>query len=291
MLQKPLIKLTEDRDFGGVINATFGFIGQEFKMLLKTILLYASLPIILTAIATSVYASNIFGKIGSDIQGSGQLFGATDVYNVWYFLSYLGQAICYFVVSGITFAYLKTYRERGHGNFEPSDVWQLFASRLGGMLGHQILGILVIFGFLLMLIIPGIYVAVPLTLVMMVKIEEDPTFGENWERCRYLVRDYWWATFGILFVMGLIHSIMSSILSAPLLIYTIVWGIAQGTGGNMEANTPFLVISTLISSVGSYLLYVIVSLAQGFQYYSLVERKDRTSLIEKIESISTETNI
>jgi len=291
MLQKPIIKLTEDRDFGGVINATFGFIGQEFKLLLKTILLYTSLPIILTAIVTSVYASNIFGKIGAITQGSPELFGATDVYNIWYFLSYFGQAICYFMVTGITFAYLKTYRERGHGNFESSDVWQLFASRLGGMLGHQILGILVIFAFLLMLIIPGIYVAIPLTLVMIVKIEEDPTFGDNWERCRYLVRDYWWATFGVLFVMGLIHSIMSSILSAPLLIYTIVLGIAKGTGGNMEANTPFLVISTLISSIGSYLLYVIVALGQGFQYYSLVERKDRTSLIEKIENISTETNI
>jgi hypothetical protein len=287
-MEKPQIVLTEERNFSGVFNTVFGFIGQEFKPLAKTILLYASLPMILGALATAMHSKSSLEIIDKPTVNIFSALSNNGLFTPWYFLTAIGVAASYFMLSGLTFAYLKLYREKGSGNFEPSDVWQLFASKAGKLFGHQFIASFAMFFFFLLLIIPGIYVAIPLSFIMMIAMEEDVTFSENWGRCFYLTRNNWWITLGILLVIGIIHSLMAGILSLPTTIYAVIIGITKGTGASMELNAPFLIISYTIATLGKFLLYVMVFVAVGIQYYNLVEKKDKVSLLNKINDIATE---
>ncbi|MFT3737911.1 MAG: hypothetical protein QM786_04070 [Breznakibacter sp.] len=291
-MDKPKIVLREERNFSGVINAVFGFIGQEFKPLFKAMLVYGSIPMLLAGIATAMYTKQSFENIGKPANSILEAISNTGVVGPWYFLTLLGTFIAYFIMSGITFAYLRLYREKGFGNFTTSDAWDLFVSKSGKLLGHQILASFIIFGFFLLLIIPGIYVAVPMSLVMMVAMEEDVTFGDNWKRCFYLIRDNWWATFGIIIVISIILSVLSSIASLPATIYTVVYGITKGAESNpAEMNTTFLSISFIVATFVKLLLYVILFVTIGIQYYNLVEQKDKVSLLDKINTISSSDQV
>lgn len=286
-MEKPKIVVREARNFSGVINAAFSFIGQEFKPLFKTMLIYGSIPMLLAAIATAIYTNQAFSNFGKPVSGPFDALSNSGILGGWYFLTLLASFVAYVVMLGLVFAYFRLYRERGAGNFEPSDVWRLFASKMGTLLGHQILAAIIIMFFTLLLIIPGIYVAIPLSFVMMVAMEEDVTFGENWTRCFYLVRGNWWSTFGLILIMSIIVGVLSSIASLPATIYMLVYGISKGSGINpSEINTPFLSISYMFATLAQFLLYVILFVTIAFQYYNLVEQKDKVSLMDKINSIS-----
>ena len=57
-MEKPTVILEKERDFTDLINATFAFIGQEFKMLFKVIFFYAGIFIIAGAILQASYTGN-----------------------------------------------------------------------------------------------------------------------------------------------------------------------------------------------------------------------------------------
>jgi hypothetical protein len=133
------------------------------------------------------------------------------------------------------------------------------------------------------LLIPGIYVAVVLSLALAVTLFEGTSFGDTWERCFKLIRDKWWSTFGLIVVMAIIVGIVGMIFAVPTAI------IAFFVSAKMlpDVSTAWLVVANVIALVGRTMLNAVLYLAIGFQYTNLVERQEGRGLISAIDSIGT----
>ena len=291
-MEKPTVILEKERDFTDLLNATFAFIAQEFKMLFKVIGFYAGIFIIASAIMQSYYTENAFSGIISTFRNvfEGVVDGGDEVHfqpNIpMMFLMYIISLLSNFLICGLTFAYLAVYRDKGRNNFEMKDVWNAFLAKLPLALGLSIVTSLMIIIGMMFCFIPGIYLCVPLSFVLIILYAENKDFGESIGRSFKLVSQNWWATFGFLIIVVLIVYMLASIFSVPALVYGIIQGVtiaSRETVGDIST-IPF-VITTVISGLGSGLVTPILYIAVGFQYFNLKEKKDKTSLFQKISEI------
>jgi hypothetical protein len=164
-----------------------------------------------------------------------------------------------------------------------SDVWAEVQPAIGrGIIISILNSIIVSVGFVF-LVIPGLYLAVALSLSLAVTVFEGTDFGVTWNRCFQLIRDKWWSTLGLIFVVGLIVVIVGLIFAIPTGI------IAFLTGAKMLPNVSvvWLILGNVINLVGKTLLNAVIYIAIGFQYTNLVERQEGRGMISAIDSIGT----
>jgi hypothetical protein len=284
-MNKPEIELKKERDFSDVFNASFAFITQELKKLFQVITLYAGVPIIIAAIMSAYYAQDTFTSILQVVQG-GTGSNASSAWLV--FLTIIFGMLAQLFISGLVPAYFGEYEEKGKGNFSSLDVWNRFVRHFGAIIGYSIVaGVIMIFGVIL-LVIPAIYLWVPLSFILYVKIIEDKGFGETFSRCFQLIRNNWWITFGILLLSYLIISIVGTLFSIPAMIIAGVEGFLVGSGQQEAVNSDSLafIITTIVGGLGQYLIYPVWNIIVGFQYYNLREQKDRETLMDKVSAIN-----
>ena len=74
---------------------------------------------------------------------------------------------------------------------------------------------LIIFVGILLCFIPGIYISVAFSLVIAVIFFENLSLGKAFERSMFLVREDWWFTLGVGFVISLLVGFVSYILLLP----------------------------------------------------------------------------
>lgn len=278
------ITIEKERNFSDVLNVTFDFLRQEFKPFFKTIILYTSIPIILLAIIATFYTKDSFnglfeamnGNVPESVTPNGGLLIALIAISV----------IASIFIIGITFCYLEEYRIHGKDGFEIEAVWQRFIKDFWGLLGFQIVGTIILIISFALLIIPGFYVMIPLSFLLAVKVFEQKGLSDSLSRCFALIKNHWWQTFGILIVITLVHSVLSTLFSIPIAIYSGIKGFLMATdSANTSIDTAPLLVFNIIATIAKYWLYPIVFLAIGFQYFSLKEEKDQTSLIKRINQI------
>jgi hypothetical protein len=143
--------------------------------------------------------------------------------------------------------------------------------------------IIVVFGFIF-LIIPGIYLAIALTLIYIVRLEEGLGFFQAVSRCTKIISGNWWFTFGLIIVLGFIQGFLGFILYMPNYIVTFFLAFAGIDSSTGNLGRTLYIISSIIASFGT-LLYAISTVAIAFQYYNLVERKEAPGLLQQIENI------
>ena len=107
-----------------------------------------------------------------------------------------------------------------------------------------------------------------------------------------LLKGKWLSTLGLLIVASLVSQIASFIFAIP----NYVLSAAGFIHSLQEAETMDLSftqslsygITTFIANAGQYLLSIIPVIAVIFQYYNLVERRDASGLMERIDKLGTE---
>jgi len=112
-------------------------------------------------------------------------------------------------------------------------------------------------------------------------------FNEAFTRSFNLITDKWWSTFGFLVVMFLIAGFMGYIFQLPQLIFTVVFALHKTTDSLAEPavwEQVGIIVSSVISTIGSNLLQSIVFVAMIFQFYNLVERKEAQGLMKRLDS-------
>lgn len=284
-MNKPEIELKKERDFSDVFNASFAFITQELKMLFQVISLYAGVPIILAVIMSAYYTQDIFTSVFQVMQGNG---GSNTPSGWLIFLTLIFGVLAQLFLNGLVPAYFGEYEEKGKGNFSTVDVWNRFLRHFGAIIGYSlVVGVILIFGFIF-LIIPAIYLWVPLSFVLYVKIIENKGFGDTFSRCFQLVRNNWWITFGIILLSYLIVSIVGTLFSMPAMIFSGVEGFLVGSGQKdvVDSDSFAFIITTIIGGLGQYLIYPVLYVLIAFQYYNLREQKDRDTLMDKVSAIN-----
>lgn len=276
-----MIQFEQRRDFGEKINATFTFVTEQIRGL-GLALLYIVGPVAL---------------IGGIISGYGQaelLGNATSVNTPDKLLAFYGsifsgsrligmvfQLLAYVLTSLVTYSYIRLYRQqRSDQPIEVGAVWAEVQQYIGsGVLLSIASAFIIGFGFVL-LFIPGIYVAVALTLAPAILVFERKDVGQAISRSFKLISDNWWATFGLLFVMGIIVSILGMVFTVPAGIVGGLFG-----AGVLRDVSVLATVFTALASVGGAVLQGISATATAFQYFSLIEEKEGTGLINQIDSI------
>ncbi|MGE5431854.1 MAG: hypothetical protein ACM3QX_12305 [Syntrophomonadaceae bacterium] len=267
METKRKIDFKQARDFGGTINVTFEFIRENFKGLSTSLLLIAGPAAVLLGIVSSFNLMDLSG---------GPVFTRLA-------FNYLLMFIVFQLVIGVTYGYINLYLDSDIENITPADVWEEVKKNFGSSTLTMILGAFWVFLGAIILFLPGIYIAVIFSILFAVRYREQISFSDAFNRCSALIKGYWWATFGLVFVLGLIQAFFSYILQAPMLI-TIVLKTTRLWEDSSFFGTILLLITTVIGTF-SYIFYAISCIGMSFHYFSLVEKKEAIGLLEKIENM------
>lgn len=279
------INLREERDFGQKINAVFAFLQQNFKPLFRSLLFIAGPTALLGGIFMGLHQSQFMDfALNENPQtpvGNSNIF--RDLLNPNYFLAILFLVISFILVFQTVYGYLAAYLEDKNRPITTDMVWnhvkQKFVFSFFAMI---VLGIITGIGTLLLLI-PGIYFAVAFQLALIIIAMEQIDIFDLVSRCLYLVRGKWWSTFGLMFIVSIIQGMMGIVFNVPL--YIITFAKAFHVGEVNDTNNIFLIISTIISTVGTVMLYTLSALAMAFQYFNLVERKEGIGLLEEVDQL------
>ena len=191
------------------------------------------------------------------------------------------------------YGYIGLYVEKGAEGFTLFDVWDEFwRLYLRFYIGIAIGAIMIIIGSILCFF-PGIYLAISLCLVFAAWAHERKGFWNAISRSFQLTHMAWWWTLLILFVLYILLFVFSLALSIPTLGYNFSNAFhrlnnEQVTTGNMSMFV--LLYSGLITTITN-VLYIVPQVALAFQYFSLVERREKPTLLDKINEIGTDKTI
>jgi hypothetical protein len=105
---------------------------------------------------------------------------------------------------------------------------------------------------------------------------------EAMSRAKFLIKDKWWSTFGLIMIIGIINSFVAMIFGAPAMIVTFMKVLK--VGGGIYGNVP-LIVTTMISTVGQIVVSSLTYVAISFQYFNLVEKREGNGLKMLIEGI------
>ena len=283
-----MLNLFQQRDFGTKINATFQYITQNFKSLGLALLYIVGPLALLTGIASGIVQSNMLAIVGPASKADptdpfAALRMLQNIFSPAYWVALVFGLLTALAVNLVTYAHMKLYAEKNGADSTVGEVWQATQPLIGRGLIITMLGTIITVVAMAFFVIPGIYVAVVLSLSLAVTTFEGTDFGQTWNRCFKLIRDKWWSTFGLLIVMAIVSFILGLIFNIP----AGVVGFLVAAKLLPSAPTFWLTLTTIISSVGGTILRSLICVALAFQYTNLVERQEGRGLISAIDSIGT----
>lgn len=308
------INFHETRDFSKKMSVTFEFLRQNFKPLVKSILLIAGPPVLIASLFMGSFFQDLMRASLSAGRTGGNPF-ETFFVSPTFFAQIILMVVFFLLATVATIAtinnYLILYEEQRTNKISVTDVWARVRETFWMYLGTTILFYLVgIAGYALMVtlmfgmamaspflmffgvigVVGGVaYLLVSSSLVFIVRAYERIGFFSALARSFYLVRGKWWSTLGIMFILYLIAGVISYIFMIPGYVMTIISSLHQvetgGAGGVSADQSTFIVILFTLYYVAQMLLYSLPNLGIAFQYFNLVERKEAKGLISQIDSI------
>jgi hypothetical protein len=266
------IEFRKVRDFGDLLNVTFEFIRQNFKKLFLSLLFIAGPGIFITGIAAGFYQSNIFS-----LRRSFGMFIPSAL--IYYFFIFITIQL----ILSVTYSFINLYLDKGPEGFDVNDVWENVKENLLMIFLTSLGSSIILFLAFVLLIIPGIYIAVVLTLIYIIRIRERLPFFESISRCRYLISGNWWFTAALILIFTVIQYFFSFLFYIPQYVAMFI-GMLHMRSGQISFNRSLMLITSIIGSL-SYFFYAIFLIGISFHYFSLVEKKEAAGLLEKLETI------
>jgi hypothetical protein len=174
-----------------------------------------------------------------------------------------------------------------------ADVTTSTKGLVGSAIGISIIGGLVVVGASLLFVIPGIYVLGVVALALPVLVfEERRAFGDVFKRCRELTKDHWWQNFLAIVVLAILSAIVSMVGNIPsyILAGASVFSTMSGSSDVSTVMQIAIVVASAIGTIISALAYTVIHVGEVYLYASHRERLDRSSLVERIDSIGIESS-
>ncbi|MAO17768.1 MAG: hypothetical protein CMH44_13000 [Muricauda sp.] len=287
------IEFKKQRELGEILSDSFVFIRNEFKPFLGTILKIVGPYILVMLISMGFYMYTIGDIFNLTAIGNTSISTYSPLIMVLAVVALLLSSIAAYVLAqGTVLHYIKSYIDnRGTTNYDEirSGVYGSFWSLIG--LGI-IVGLSVFIGAMFCLI-PGIYLAVPLSVSFAILVFLKKDTMESYQYSFTLIKENWWITFATLFVIYIIVAIASYAFSLPTIIYS--W-IKMGVfSGEMDAenfnvfNDPIYLLLNILSTLVQFLMNIIFLVATSLIFFNLNEKKNFTGTFERIESLGKST--
>jgi hypothetical protein len=318
-MKKDIIILEQERDFGDKINASFTFVSQNFKTLFLSVLYFAGPLSLIGGIANGIVQSNNLAFISAGATkprgtNPGEIFANSfgDSFAHLLTLNYL-IAVIFLILASVTvaitvYAIMLEYKENPE-SLTIGRVWArmqtIFLPVLGSYFVTILIFMLIIIAFVAIIaaLISGVggifagflsgiigivgfvvafYFFVMYSLSPAIVAYEGIGALEALGRAKFLIKDKWWSTFGLIIIISIINSFVAMIFGAPAMIITFMKVLK--VGGGISGNVP-LILTTMISTVGQVIVSSLTYIAISFQYFNLVEKREGNGLKMLIEGI------
>lgn len=295
------IEFMRYRDFGQILNSTFEFIRQNFLPLLKSLIFIVGPFLLITGILLGFYQKSVL-----------TIFNITSFSQTGIIALLL--IILIFLVTQMmlttVYSFILIYLSKTE--FTPisiDEIWDSVKQNFYKVLG---LNAVIFFLFLIyltvflliivavsggtsgsglgiflffILFILLVFIMVKMCLAYMIMLYERTGIWASIQRSFYLTKNKWWFSFGLIFVLSLIQSLMGFIFQIPQYIIMVTTMFNSLDGSGVSGVTEILIMLTSIIAAFQYLLFSLIIIALAFLYFSLVEQKEGKGLIERIESI------
>jgi hypothetical protein len=278
---KNYIRLQQKRELGEILSDSFAFIRQNLKPLFRVLVKTSAIPFLILLASQAYYQYIIL------VDGPQSIFGT----GIIALLVLMVATLFYYGFSSATLLQFVRHYEAGKGIVVESEVINHAKASTGNMILLSILVYLLFIVGLVLLIIPGIYLIVPIFLSFPLLILRNLSVGNALSQAFSLCKGNWWVTFGTIFVIGLVLGIASFIFQAPALIFQTAAPLIGDMDFSAGFSSPFTVIYILLTAVGSsasYVFYLIMVIASAFVYYDLDEEQNKTGLKERINQLDAQ---
>ncbi|MEP6726810.1 MAG: hypothetical protein ABJC98_13410 [Bacteroidota bacterium] len=284
------IELRKIRDFGENINDTFVFLRQNLKPLLRSFFAICGIFMLGQAIFNGMYQSHSLGGALQQLFSGRVKTGSFDsryggIFSIEYLMSLIFMLLTFVSMKVVLGAYLKFYLENDGQQPNIDEIWVLYKKYFLKVFFYSLpLGLLPYVG-LVFCAFPGVYlwvVFVPLTFVVMM---EDADFSTAFSRCFEIIKENFWISFAIYLIAYLIYGISASIIG--MVVGGIAGIAAYLTTKDVGATTG---IVTSFLNIFSFTFYIIFFISAALQYFSLIEQRDGTGILNRIDSIGTDKN-
>ena len=269
MIEKE-IQFQKRREIGDIITDSFKFLQQEYKPVLKLVTIYVLPFILLYAFVQIQVQQKLMGGIDfSDIDKLKENIGP---FYKNLFMSGIFSLFVQSLLAATFYSYVEAYIKKGKGNFNLSDITPfLFSNGLIALKVNLLLFLVVIVG-LFLCIVPGIYFANTLSIVVIVSMFERKGTANAFLKTAFLVNSQWWNTLLLNLLAIIIIWSVGFVVTIPAMFAGVSVDLF-GTGPIKTEQLPvwYWVLSGF-SSVISSILWIVIYTFWAFQYFNLNER-------------------
>ena len=306
--QKPKIAMYVQRTFGDKLNATFDFIKENWKVLLKYVT-YLLLPVsLIQALSMNGLMGMMLGTtdpavVEAMFTDSGQVVTFVSYYGLLLLISLIGTnllgALVYTLMrlynereqrlSGIEFGELKPLLYRNFKRLFSLTLFAIFMMVLIGLvigvLASLVSSFSVLFVFLLLLV--GLLLLAPLLLWGSIYLFEDISLMKAFSKAFRLGFATWGGVVLMAIVMGFLASILQGVTTMPwyisILVKTFFIASDAGSGIGTSAGYKFMLyLFGVLQAFGAYLAMIFYLVGLAYQYGHAAEKMDSVRIEEDI---------
>jgi putative membrane protein len=310
-IERPKIELYKVRSFGDKFSAIFEFIRENFKFLLRACT-YLLLPLCLVQGFAMEMMMKVLAPDYTNTFDMGEDVDVTQGMLLRFGSSYVGYGICLLIgstlLAGICYSMVKYYHKSPNRlrNTTLSDLKPIIIQVIKRSLLMTVVLVALFIGVVVLVISLAAIVSAPIlaiipilalfvcclpaSLALPVYVFEDKeTLFSSIARGIKLGFHSFWSLLGLMFVIGFLTNILSSFISIPWYILTVVKSVllATDTTQSSFAASPvysFLVyLSSVFMNFGMYLTMTVSTFALAFHYGSIAEEEDGFSVEDDIQ--------
>ncbi|MGN7515881.1 MAG: hypothetical protein ACTHOM_16005 [Allomuricauda sp.] len=283
------IEFKKQRELGEILSDSFGFIRNEFKPFFGTILKIVGPYILAMLISMGFYMYTIGDVFNLTAIGGNQFSAFSPIIMVISVLALmLSSVAAYVLAQGTVLYYIKSYIDH-KGTTDFDEIRQGVYGSFWSLIGLGILVGLSVFIGAMFCLLPGIYLAVPLSISFAILVFLKKDTMDSYQYSFSLIKENWWITFATLFIIYIIVMVATYAFSLPGAIYTwIKMGVFSGEmdAENMSLfNDPIYLFLNILSSLVQFLMNIILLVATALIFFNLNEKKNFTGTFERIESL------
>ena len=286
------IQFKKQRELGDILTDTFAFLRTQFKPFMSTYFKIVAPYLVVLLIAMGFYLYSFNSILDFNTESSNAIFGGISMLISG--LVFMAALIMVYAISQSTVLhYIKSYTNL-QGTIDFEEIKKEVYNSIWSFIGLGIMVVLSIVVGILFCFVPGIYLAVPLSLSFSIMVFMNKSVGESYNYGFTLVKDEWWMTFATLFVVGIIVGITGYAFSLPAVIYQYAkMGIFSGEMDAISMTNSFVdpiyLILNMIGTLAQLLLNIISIVAGALIFFNLNEKKNFTGTFERIQNLGKTT--
>ena len=276
------VEFKKRREFGEIISDTFLFIKQNFKPLM-TAVLYLCGFFLLAGLVSSIMAQlQMVGAMEGLKRGSiTSPFQMITNFSFGYLLVIIFMVCSYTSFYVTVLSYISIYIQKGNVAPTIEEVWAYFKFYFFRVMGSGIIMSIFLVICFICCIIPGIWVFPAVSIFYPIMVIENAGLGYSFNRCFKLVTNEWWITAATIIVVSIIVYACSLVIQLPAMII----GMASAFTHLEQPITKTYAIVTSLAQQLSQVFMIIPIISSTLIYFNLVERKENTGLMSRIENL------